>query len=461
MKITVSNAIRVSGPSPEILHLCSDRLTLKNPEYEKKRRMGLWTGNTPQTIRLYGRDGEDLILPFGAMDCPAVRDAPGLEYRFASPQPVAYGGDVPLYGYQETALWAMYLAGHGILQAPAGCGKTQIGVALAMTHRRRALWLTHTADLLEQSRDRALMYTDPKLIGTVTAGKADIGRGITFATVQTMCRLDLASLRDVWDVIIVDECHRAAGTPTTVTQFSKVLSALAARHKYGMSATVHRSDGLIAATYALLGEVKHIVPDEAAAERIMPVTVEAVPTGTGISPECLNTDGTINYAGMISYLCASEARNGVIINRLREDEGRSCLILSDRLEHLESLMSALPDDMRTDAAMISGKMTSKKGREERSSIINQMREGKLRYLFATYSLAKEGLDIPRLERVYLAAPHRDYAVVTQAVGRAARRFEGKSDPLCVDFVDDIGYLRNSFKIRCRYYKKAGCVFKGA
>lgn len=459
MKVSVSNVIRVSDPSPEVARWCADRLTLKNPEFEKKRRMGLWTGGTPQVIRLYERDGDGLVLPFGAIDCPDIRDAPGAEFLFASPQPVAYGGDVPLYGYQERALYAMFLAGHGILQAPAGCGKTQIGVALAMTHRRRALWLTHTADLLEQSRDRALMYADPKLIGTVTAGKADIGRGLTFATVQTMCRLDLGRLRDVWDVIIVDECHRAAGTPTAVTQFSKVLGSLSARHKYGMSATVHRSDGLIAATYALLGDVKHIVPDEAAAERIMPVTVEAVGTGIGMSPECQNTDGTINYAAMISYLCGSEARNRLILDRLTAEEGRSCLILSDRLEHLEGLMSALPERMRGEAAMISGKMASKKGREERASIMNRMRDGSLRYLFATYSLAKEGLDIPRLERLLLTTPHRDYAVVTQAVGRAARRCEGKADPLCLDFVDDIGYLVNSFKIRCRYYRKAGCVIR--
>ena len=90
--------------------------------------------------------------------------------------------------------------------------------------------------------------------------------------------------------------------------------------------------------------------------------------------------------------------------------------------------------------MISGKMTTKKGKAEREQALEDMRSGKKKYLFATYSLAKEGLDVPRLERLYLTTPQKDYAVVTQSIGRIARTLEGKSDPIAYDFVDDIAYL---------------------
>ena len=138
----------------------------------------------------------------------------------------------------------------------------------------------------------------------------------------------------------------------------------------------------------------------------------------------------------------------------------SSLILSDRLEHLEALMATLPRSMREQAVMISGKMTSKKGKAEREQAIEDMRQGKKKYLFATYSLAKEGLDIPRLERLYLTTPQKDYAVITQSIGRIARTFEGKQDPVCFDFVDDIGYLIKAYKKRCTTYKKNGCYFVG-
>ncbi len=66
--------------------------------------------------------------------------------------------------------------------------------------------------------------------------------------------------------------------------------------------------------------------------------------------------------------------------------------------------------------------------------------------------------VPRLERLYLTTPQKDYAVVTQSIGRIARTFEGKSDPIAYDFVDDIAYLVKSYKKRCTTYRKNGCYF---
>jgi superfamily II DNA or RNA helicase len=136
------------------------------------------------------------------------------------------------------------------------------------------------------------------------------------------------------------------------------------------------------------------------------------------------------------------------------------VILSDRLEHLETLMGTLPLRMRPYAVMISGKMTSKKGKAEREQALEDMRTGKKKYLFATYSLAKEGLDIPCLERLFLITPQKDFAVITQSIGRIARVFEGKVDPIVYDFVDDIGYLVKSYKKRCATYRKNDCYFIG-
>ena len=40
---------------------------------------------------------------------------------------------------------------------------------------------------------------DKSLIGTITEGKVDIGTGVTFATIQTMCKLDLVLYKNVWE----------------------------------------------------------------------------------------------------------------------------------------------------------------------------------------------------------------------------------------------------------------------
>ena len=457
--MTVGNQLRIQEPTADLLGWCKKNMVLANPDYAKKVRMHLWLGNTPQKLYLMQWDGDTLVLPYGCLntvlsmgECEVINNLP-------SPKEVDFGCSVPLYDYQEAAKEAMLKAYYGILQSPAGSGKTQVGIALAAALGRKTLWLTHTIDLLRQSKNRAEQYMSPSLTGTITEGRVQIGKAITFATVQTMCNIDLGRYRDVWDCIIVDECHRVAGTPTSVTQFSKVLNSLAARHKYGLSATVHRADGMIAATYALLGQIVYQVPDAAVAEKVMTVSVLPRPTHQGLSREFLDTDGTIIYAKLVNFLADRYDRNELIAADLVENRNHYNLILSDRLSHLEYLMKHLPHDLRDQAVMVDGKMTSKKAKAMREQAIEDMRQGRKRYLFATYSLAKEGLDIPRLDRLYLATPQKDYAVITQSIGRIARTFEGKAEPVVYDYVDEgIQYLVRSYKKRCATYRKCGCKF---
>ena len=457
MLIEVSNTLSVNNPTKELMTWCKKNLVIANPEYAKKARMNLWLGNTPKMLYLYEIRGDTLVLPFGVLRSlpKSITDKALFVSEFATPIEVDYDTSVPLYDYQEEAVNAMIAAKYGILQSAAGSGKTQMGIALAVKLKRRTLWLCHTLDLIRQSKERAELYMSEDLIGTITEGKVSLGKGITFATIQTMCKLDLPQYRDYWDCIITDEVHRVSGSPTAVTQYQMVLNSLSARHKYGLSATVHRADGMIQATYALVGKVAYQVPDEAVADKIMKVGIYPVGTGIEISREALNTDGTLNYTKLITYLTGNRTRNELIASCI---ERRPSLILSDRLNHLEELMSLLPEDMQKDAVMVSGKMTSKAGKAKREQAISDMRSGRKKYLFATYSLAKEGLDIPCLERLYMATPQKDYAIVTQSIGRIARTFKGKADPIAYDFVDNIGYLVKSYKKRCSTYRKNGCYF---
>ena len=461
MQVTIRNNIRIKNPSTEIISWCQAHLKLSNPEYAKKARMGFWLGDTPKHLYLYEIHGDEIILPYGTLKQiqPMIQDAI-VTSEFKPYESIDYGTPIPLYPYQEKAVQEVKKCYYGILQSKAGSGKTQMGIALIKEYGRRALWLTHTADLLAQSKERAERYMDKSLVGKITEGKVDIGKGVTFATIQTMCKLDLTRYKDMWDVIIVDECHRVAGTPTQMSMFAKVLNSLSARHKFGLSATVHRADGMIDATFALLGNIVYTVPDEAVADKVMQVGIKPISTGVQLTYACLNTDGTLNYTKMINFLCERSTRNVLIKDSIVNESDKSCLILSDRLEHLETLMSLLPSNLSDKAVMISGKMTSKKGKALREQALVDMRTGKKKYLFATYSLAKEGLDIPCLERLFMATPQKDYAVITQSIGRIARTYDGKADPICYDFVDDIGYLVKSYKKRCTTYKKNNCYFIG-
>ena len=459
MKLTISNELIIKQPTKPLLDWVRENLILENPEYKNRRRRGLWTGRTPQYLYLYRVDGDQLILPCGVGKHISRYLSPDtvIAQDLADNGILDYQAEIPLYDYQRPAVEAMADSGSGILQSPCGSGKTQMGIALAAFIGRKALWVTHTQDLLNQSYDRARQYLPADALGKITAGKVQIGSHMTFATVQTLSKLDLDRYKYTWDVVIVDECHRLAGTPTSVTMFYKVMSHLAARHKYGLSATVHRSDGLIKSTFAIIGDVAYKVPDEAVAEKTMQVRILRRDTGVEISKQCLDTDGTLKYSELIPYLTEHDRRCRMIVGDLEKNRSHYNLILSDRLSHLEELMARLPAGLRDQAVVIDGHMTSKRARAERAQAIEDMRSGQKHFLFASYSLAKEGLDIPRLDRLYLTTPKKDYAVVTQSIGRIARTFEGKDSAVCYDYVDAIGFCENQWKRRKTSYRKAGCI----
>ena len=456
----VGSTIRVVNPSERLIQWCKEYLTLPNPDYYKKERMGLWTGKTPETISLWRMGSTTpshlpmLEMPFGVFrEVRHLLD--DVQILFREHEPVDYGTPIPLYDYQQVAVDAMYKRRYGILQSQCGSGKTQCMLALIQRYGVKALWLTHTADLLKQSKERAERYMDSSLMGTITEGKVNIGKGITFATVQTLSNVDLKPYRDEWGVIVCDECHRIT-TANGLAMFEKVLNSLSCGHKYGCSGSVHRADGLIRATFAMIGRVVYTVPETAVEALVEPVSVCTVQTDAVMPEEAVKDDGSIVWAKLINGLCADSGRNGIIVDELIKNYGHSCLILSDRLSHLETMMGMLPDDMRADAVMISGRMTSKKGKAEREAAIEQMRTGEKKYLFSSYGLSKEGLDIPRLERLFLTTPQKDEAVIIQSLGRIARKFEGKAKPVCIDFVDkNIGIMVGMWKKRMRIYRQKG------
>ncbi len=459
MQIIIGSEIRVKDAVKALKDWCRGNLVVPNPEYINRARRGLWTGNTPEYLWLYRAEGNDLVLPTGTGK--QIRQFMGqgdtVSVDLADNGIMDYSGNIPLYDYQKSAVEAMAKASCGILQSPCGSGKTQMGIALAAKLERKALWITHTQDLLLQSFERAAQYLPADCLGRISAGKVQIGSLMTFATVQTLSKLDLSQYRKAWDVVIVDECHRLAGTPAQVTMFYKVINHLAARHKYGLSATVHRSDGMIKSTFAVLGPVIYQVPDEAVTEKTLPVRILRRDTGIKTGMCCLDTDGTLVYSKLIGYLTGSKERNSRIIQDLVANREHYNLVLSDRLDHLRELLSGLPADLQDEAAMIDGSMTSKRARGAREQAIEDMRDGRKHYLFASFSLAKEGLDIPRLDRLYMATPKKDYAVVTQSIGRVARTAPGKEGAVCYDYVDDIPFCENQWKRRRAHYRKAGCM----
>ena len=70
-------------------------------------------------------------------------------------------------------------------------------------------------------------------------------------------------------------------------------------------------------------------------------------------------------------------------------------------------------------------------------------------LLGTFSMASEGMDIPKLDTLILSSPKSD---VVQSVGRILRK-KHDINPLVYDVVDDFSIFSGQFYKRMRFYKK--------
>lgn len=461
MDAFVGNNIVIKNPTVELIKWCKGNLVLDNPDYYKKLRMGKWTGGTTEYIYLFEKHGGDLCLPFGCLR--ELRDNFGDDICFHSRiraigRRVDYHSEINLYDYQQEAVEKAVKAKNGVLVMPCGSGKTQSALEIISRIGGRCLWLTHTQDLLNQSLNRAksTLGVDVSSYGTITGGKVNIGRGITFATVQTMVKLDLNKYKDMWDIIVVDECHKAIGSPTKVMQFYKVLSNLSCRYKIGLTATPKRADGLERSMFALLGDVIHEVSRDEVSSTTCPVNIELV--RTGYMPDmdlALSGDGTINYAGLVKDLTGNSERLynvAVKINQVAEQG--ATLVLANRVEYLQRLEGILTKAGRT-CICLSGLGNSKAAKQERKEALRKLNAGEIDCVLASYKLAAEGLDCPNLRYVVLATPEKDSSLIQQATGRVGRKASGKEYGTVIDFVDNFGMYKGWAKKREAIYKKLG------
>jgi superfamily II DNA or RNA helicase len=138
-----------------------------------------------------------------------------------------------------------------------------------------------------------------------------------------------------------------------------------------------------------------------------------------------------NRTLLLRFLCASHHRNDTIADQVIKAvaAGRKCLVLSERINHLERVEARLkamwPQQYGAVPSMdyyVGGRKKSEYAEAAKAQVI-----------FATSQYAAEGLDIPALDTLFLISPMSD---VEQAVGRIQRPAEGKKEPIVVDFRDD-------------------------
>ena len=133
--------------------------------------------------------------------------------------------------------------------------------------------------------------------------------------------------------------------------------------------------------------------------------------------------------------------------------GQPVMVLANRVEYLQNLCREYNERQIGNGLCLSAMGNSKSAKNARKQALNALNTGELDCIFATYQLAKEGLDVPNLRYVVFATPEKDETTVVQSAGRVARKADGKKFGTVIDFQDDFGMLNGWLNVRKGYYKK--------
>jgi hypothetical protein len=129
-------------------------------------------------------------------------------------------------------------------------------------------------------------------------------------------------------------------------------------------------------------------------------------------------------------------------------------VLSERLQILNDL-PALVDYFCEQEGLIKpthGFFIGKKKKRELEEA------AKCDIVYATFQLAKEGIDIPRLDFLALVTPASE---VEQPIGRICRDIPNKPQPVVADYVDyEISRCVSQYRSRCKLYKRLGLEIVG-
>lgn len=366
--------------------------------------------------------------------------------------------------FQAVAVSKLYPCGRAILVAPTGAGKTVMGIALAAILGKRTLFVTHRLQIAEQTRELAMKMLgeeDPTAIGFVGGGKREIGTYMTIAVAQSIIR---KPLDDLYGTLIIDEAHHM-----TAKTLATVIHDYSAERRYGMTATLSRSDKRDALFPYLLGkEIVEVTLDEAK-ERVVIPSVRSVYThmdgaarsfcehkckifaNCSLFPKKV-LDCEFFTSKMYVYLTGwanQPERNELILEqvvRLDSEGVNRILVLVGHRNHALILKHIL-EGLGVESWMAYG---------AQSFALNKYNMDMFRVcggvLVGTESYLGEGTDLPEVDALVLACPAGGKTKVMQRVGRIMR---GEGEKQVVDFVDADPYSKRLWWARKRVYKRMG------
>jgi superfamily II DNA or RNA helicase len=353
------------------------------------------------------------------------------------------------FNYQEAIIQSFFDAGgEGLVCVPCGKGKTFMALAIAARVGRRFLVVVDKEFFLEQWRAEMARFFPGLRVGVLQGDRCETDAArwdCTIVMIQTLVQRSFPTDTFAgYGLAIFDEAHHLGAA-----QFSQSLAKIQMRHMLGLSATPEREDGMEDVFHYHIGPPVYRERTREQDDGVQVRTIYYRTTDTSYSEEPTDWRGEVVMAKLLGQVVEHEERTQMVAEVVRrikkENKAYNILILSERkvmLERLEQLLGGLKGS--TVGWYVGG--MKDKDREKTAAEAD--------IILGTYSMAQEGLNIPKLSCCILASPRKR---VEQSVGRILRqkKEDRKCAPLIVDVVDMHGLYQGQYRKRAKLYKECG------
>ncbi len=327
-----------------------------------------------------------------------------------------------------------------LLLSATGTGKTYAAAfALREMEPKKILFIVHREQIAKQAiKSFKNVFGKTKRFGLLSGTSKDFEADYLFATMTMMAKEDVLKQyrKDEFDVIVVDEVHRAGSN-----SYQRIMEHFEPGLYLGMTASPERSDD-----FDIYQLFDHNIAYEIRLQQAMEEDL--------LCP--------FHYFGITDLVLADETEvkqdNFRDFNRLISDERVDYIIKQAQYYNYsgERVKGLVFCSRKKEAIELSNKFNERgyktvalggdDSQEVRERVVERLTsntlDDKLDYIF-TVDIFNEGVDIPEINQVIMLRPTESPVVFVQQLGRGLRKFDGKEYVIILDF---IGNYSNNFMI---------------